>query len=318
MPKNRKETSQEIVEQLEGEPIDMLTQEGNSTTATDNQNAQPPEGGQGIDVSEDDIVALLEQGLTEQELSAKSPEEIKELIQKAKGQQSTPPSPSVITEDIANQVGGIAKSFVGKPISDVLKALAEQDKYIGQISKELREIKIALAQQQIQPKAVTDDEKTNAAKFTQNQSMSELEKLVEQAIAKRLPQIEKLTEASIEQKQKEILSAIQNKLGNNYKAEDIVVEFGREMELGETDIAYYENNPSKFVRDVVDYVKRKELEKELTEIKKQKSYAQKLEVAKKIRQILATQGKQQPQGQALGTQTSDEPDLATVRAILND
>lgn len=288
--KNTKTTAQEILENFTKDTLDIEGIVGKTPKDNNNsQQGQKPKADEGDqsentpEISDDDIALLLEAGLTEQELTAKSVEEIQQLIEeKKRGQQK--PSPLTITQDIAEQLGGIAKSFVGKDVTELFKALDEQNSYIGKLSARLKQLETELnSKSQTQNVEVKGKSKEELLGMLQ---ADELEKVVEKVLSKRLPNIEKLKEVAIQEQQQIILNNIQSQLGNNYNAQEVVKQFTEEVGITDEDIAYYEAKPQRFIRDVVDYVKRQELAKELEEIKKKKSYEQKLEIARKIRQAL--------------------------------
>jgi len=281
-----------------------------------------PDKPQDGELSDDDIAFLLEQGLSEKELSEKTEEEIKKLVSEKKGQQKQPsPNQLIVSEDLANQVGGIAKSFVGKPVQELFTALTEQNSYIGKLSAELQNTKRQLLelQMQIQQQTKTGDEGKNAAKFMEQNKQLEIQKAVEEALKTMLPSLQELQQASIEKRQQEILQSIEQKLGDKYrgKAADIAKEFAQVNEITEADVAFYEMNPQRFIRDVIDYVRLKETREELERIKSQKSYEQKLEIARKIRAAL----RKSPEGvkETGGAAGKDiDPTLRTVRQILEE
>lgn len=315
----KKTTTEEILETLvddsvakkiadkPGEPKEGGDQNTNAQ-GQDNSKANEPTNNE---IPEEDIALLLEAGLTEQELTAKSVEEIQQLIkEKKEGQQK--PSPIIITQDIAEQLGGIAKSFVGKDITELFKALDEQNSYIGKLSNKLKQLESELTSkpQVNQPEVKSKEDVLGLLQA------DELEKIVEKVLSKRLPNIDKLKEVAVQEQQKMILNNIQSQLGEGYNAQEVIKQFAEEMAISDEDIAFYESKPQRFIRDVVDYVKRNELAKELEEIKKKKSYEEKLEVARKIRQVLNSKTADTKGSSAGAEPPSEKPEYKTVKEIL--
>lgn len=304
--KETKTTTEEILESIVGdeqekssENPDLQDEESQANQETQNE------------LSEEDIALLLEAGLTEQELTAKSVEEIQQLIkEKKEGQQK--PSPVVITQDMAEQLGGIAKSFVGKDVTELFKALDEQNSFIGKLSARIKQLETEL----MSKPQTSSSEVKNKEEILGMLPPEELEKVVEKVLSKQLPNLNKLKEVAIQEQQQMIVNNIQTQLGDKYNAGEVIQEFARENDLTDEDIAFYDARPQRFIRDVVNYVKTKELSKELESIRQRKSYEEKLEIARKIRQALKTKTAETQGGDTNVQSKEIKPEYKTVKEIL--
>lgn len=311
--KNKKSTSTQILEDLEN-PI-------NNGNQLQNDNPEVPQATEGVtqkenpsdelpsqEITDEDIALLLEAGHKPEDLEKESADKLATMVADLKKQGQDTQS-FVINEDLANQIGGIAKSFVGKDVTELFKAITEQNSYIGKLQTQIQQLEARL-------KESSNAKVTNTDKDSSSRGLKldaeDLEVLVESVLTKKMPQLKLIEEKSQEQIQQEVVSRIKNEI-NVEDPLPVIREFG--SQLTDDEVNYYATNPNKFVRDVVKYHKQKTLEMELEQLRQERRRQANLEVARKVRLALAQKNADSdiastPVGQ------SEDKSLKTVQEIL--
>lgn len=262
----------------------------------------------GVSLSDEDIALLLEAGHKPEDLEKESVDKIATMVASLKKQGQDTQS-FVITEDLATQVGGIAKSFVGKDVTELFRAITEQNSYIGKLQAQLQQLEARL-QSVSKADNISTEKGQNAPSL--NVGSNDLEAIVENVLMKKMPQLKLIEEKSQEQIQAEVLSRIKAET----KVEDplpIIREFG--SHLTDDEVQYYATNPKKFVRDVVSFHKQKTLEAELEQLRKERRKQTNLEVARRVRLALAHKN---VEGDVTNVPVGhgDDKTLSTVQEIL--
>ena len=187
------------------------------------------------------------------------------------------PSSFVITQEYANQVGGFAKSLVGKDLNQVLNMVNNNNSEITRLRNELK-----TAQTTVKPKVETKETKTktesisfddfinldskeqkkffeNLKDTTRTEAVDEAVKLVEEKFGAKLHELEQLSAPLKNQQHKEaekqIMSAIQAQLPENLDVDKVFAIWQEKVgsTLTESDVKFYEQYPNRFIHDIAQY-----------------------------------------------------------------
>lgn len=105
-------------------------------------------------ITEEQLGELKDLGYEETDLDAIEPSDLKNILETktAKPTQTgtVDTSKLIITQDMAERYGGIAKSFVGKPVDELLKAVEQNNKYVHRLEGELKQHQTKLTEKENQ------------------------------------------------------------------------------------------------------------------------------------------------------------------------
>lgn len=257
-------------------------------------------------VSEDDLLLLADKGLTDSDLEGKTVEEVAELVKthKTPEQPTTEqqqPSPVVtVTQEMADKIGGIAKSFVGKSAEDLLVAMQNQQAYISKleaektkqpelttkeqnaIAKEMGEIDLLDADPEEQTKKIADI----VSKVTDGKSKKDIEAIVQKVIRETIPNIEEIKRVATERTTDQFLKEIESGLPEGYKASDEIVHFKADKNLSQEEVKFYMQYPERLIKDVQEYAQAKDLRKKYNDVLKAKDREIKLKSFERFRSAM--------------------------------
>lgn len=144
-----------------------------------------------MSITDEELTTLLDSGVTEEQLSGKSIEEIKALIPQNNLQQVKTQEQIIITEEMVKEFG-FAKNFIGKTVSEAFKAIDEQNKYIESLKKGTVEKKTE--------EPVTDNQQTKTKTETELESTLSKVDLVNLSPEEQVKKIAEIAQKIVDEK----------------------------------------------------------------------------------------------------------------------
>ena len=193
-------------------------------------------------------------------------------------------SEPLITQELADQWGGIAKNYVGKPISSLAKAYESAVQKMNQATQELAELKKV---KDVPPPVDIQDEMLDALNLSPEEFTSKLNKVIEKKAEELLEKkginstVSDLNKIKVEETQRTTNSYIVNGLKNklpNKDPQQVIEKFSQSPQGqifrnsdGSPNVqvqSFYFNNPDAFVDLVTTTIQSIELKTELENVKK--------------------------------------------------
>lgn len=267
-----------------------------------------------LEIYEDELPKLQELGYDQKDFDSGelTREDIDNILATNTKKETAPveqaKSEVIITPEIAEQYGGIAKSFVGKPLGELFKAIQANNSHISKLTTELKKHETLLTENEKSKVDKLEEELKNPkSEFTEEQFWEKTNELIEMKAEIKARSLAPDPDAG--KKEAEFYEVAQTFMPEGVKFQDVSEEWWSQLSPQEQSgyTVFQKEKPTEAMQIMVNAIKTfaqlkvkdstiKTKEKELTDAEKDKDRQIRLAAAKKAREAIKNSEGQHVQG----------------------